>query len=112
MKATLFFLFTTLIFANSFGQITFEKGYFIDNNNNRVECLIKNNDWKEKPKEFEYKLNENADPETGSTNTVKEFGVIGYSKYVKADTKIDLSSMQAANLSKDRNPEWSKEKLF
>ena len=112
MKATLLFLILTLIVLQSSAQITFEKGYFIDNNNNRVECLIKNNDWKENPKEFEYKLTENADAEKGSTNTVKEFGVIGYSKYVKADTKIDLSSMQAVNLSKDRNPEWSQEKLF
>lgn len=112
MKANIITLVLILIALCSNAQITYEKGYFIDNQNNRVECLIKNNDWKNNPKEFEYKLTEHANSETGSFRTVKEFGVYGYSKFVKADTKIDLSSMTAASLSKDRNPEWSQELIF
>lgn len=110
---TISILFIFILTAlNSIAQITFEKGYFIDNNNQRVECLIKNNDWKNNPKEFEYKLNENAAPLRGSTGTVKEFGIIGYSKYVMANTKIDLSPVETGRLSEIREPEWSQQNLF
>ena len=112
MKAEFTTIILILIILNSFAQITFEKGYFIDNNNQRVECLIKNNDWKDNPKEFEYKLAENVGHETGTTSTLKEFGVLGYSKFVKADTKIDLSSKDASTFSKTRNPEWTQEQVF
>lgn len=39
-------------------QINFEKGYFISNDNEKIECLIKSIDWKNNPTEFKYKLNE------------------------------------------------------
>lgn len=112
MKTQFFTITLIFITLSTFGQITYDKGYFINNNNQRVECLIKNNDWKDNPKEFEYKLSENASSEKGNLNSVKEFGISGYAKYVKSDVKIDLSSMEPATFSKDRNPEWSQQKLF
>lgn len=106
---TFILAFITLI---SFGQINYESGYFIDNNNKRVECLIKNIDWKNNPTEFAYKVTANAIPEKGSLNTVKEFGVTDFSKYVRADVKIDISSSELDNLSNQANPEWQEERLF
>ena len=41
MKIKSLFLFFVVIAANSFGQKNFEPGYFIGNDNQRVECLIK-----------------------------------------------------------------------
>ncbi len=112
MKKTITPILLTFITLYSFGQISFESGYFIDNNNRRVECLIKNTDWKNNPSEFDYKLTTDGITGKGSLSTVKEFGVTGFPKYVRADLKIDLSSYDVNKLSKTRDPEWSQEKLF
>jgi len=112
MQSNFLLLFLTFITINSFGQINFERAYFIDNNNQRVECLIKNNEWKDNPVEFKYKITANGDIEKGTLDNVKEFGVIGFSRYVRAETKIDVSSYDVNNFSKDRNPEWSQRKMF
>lgn len=112
MKIMISFCMLLLFTLNSFGQIIFEKGYLIDNNNHRIDCLIKNNDWKDNPKEFEYKLTEGASSAKGDLSTVKEFGITGYSKFVKADVKMDASPMEASDLSKQREPEWVQEQLF
>ena len=51
-----------LLFAtiSSFSQVKFEKGFIIDMNNNKIECLIKNYDWIGVPDKIEYKLNDNS----------------------------------------------------
>ncbi len=112
MKTRFIFLLFTLLTFSSFGQVTFEKGYFINNENQRIECLIKNYDSYLNPKEFEYKLNEIALPEKGNLMNVKEFGIIGSSRFVRADVKIDVSSWEMDKLSKVRDPEWSERRLF
>lgn len=98
--------------VSAIGQINFEKGYFINNNNQRIECLIKNADWKNNPTEFEYKTSALAESEKGTLNSVKEFGVTGFSRYVRVDTKIDLSTTDVNTLSKTRDPEWSQQIMF
>jgi hypothetical protein len=112
MKTNFLVLILTLVAINSFGQIIFEKGYFIDNHDHRVDCLIKNTDWKNNPDQFNYKLTANSNAEIGSLYTVKEFGVTGFSQYVRADVKIDVSPADVNNLSKTSEPEWSQEQLF
>jgi hypothetical protein len=112
MKTIFITLTLILVALSSIAQITFEKGYYIDNNNQRIECLIKNNDWKDNPTEFEYKTSSIAETETGTLNSVKEFGVAGFSRYVRADTKIDISSTDIEHLSKDPNPVWSQDVMF
>ncbi len=112
MKFTFLFFSFSLLFFHSFGQIRFESGYFLDNNNKRVECFIKNKDWKNNPKEFEYKFSINGETQKGNLNSAKEFGVAGFSKYIRAAVKIDVSSNDIDNLSKERNPEWSEDTLY
>ena len=111
MKTKLIALFPILN-VSTIGQINFESGYFINNNNQRIECLIKNSDWKNNPTEFEYKTSALAESEKGTLNSVKEFGVTGFSRYVRVDTKIDLSSTDVNTLSKTRDPEWSQKLMF
>jgi hypothetical protein len=101
-----------LITIHAFGQIKFEKGYIIDNNNLKVECLIKNSDWKNNPKEFDYKLSETDSPKKGNLTTIKEFSVPGVMKFIRVDTKIDRSPMDESVLSDSINPNWSSERLF
>ncbi len=112
MKTNLLTLFLFLLCSFSFAQIIFEKGYILDTNNHRIECLIKNNDWKLNPNEFEYKLNEHDTSEQGNLLNIKEFGIIGLSRFVRADVKIDISPWEITKLSKVRNPEWSQQQLF
>jgi hypothetical protein len=112
MKSQLLFLFLVLLTFSSFGQVDFEKGYFINNENQRIECLIKNYDLNLNPIEVEYKLDENDMSQKGNLMNIKEFGIIGSSRYVRADVKIDVSPWEMDKLSKVRNPEWSERRLF
>lgn len=106
---TFLFLLTVIV---SFGQIRYVKGYFIDENNNRTECLIRNEDWANNPKEFKYKLEDSENVLKGRLESVKEFSLYGFSKYIKAKVKIDRSSNDINTLTSDSNPNWSEELLF
>ncbi|TJY36311.1 PorT family protein [Pontimicrobium aquaticum] len=112
MKHKLLLLFLTIISAKSYSQIDFEKGYFINNSGEKVECLIKNTDWRNNPKEFSYKLAENSKVQRTGIESIKEFGVFGVSKYIRSNVKMDRSSENLNNLSNDRNPKFKEEQLF
>ena len=96
----------------SFGQISYEKGYFIDNDNRETKCLIKDSDWRNNPTEFINKLEDSGLPEKGNIASVKEFGIYGFSKFIRGNVKIDSSSNNTNKLSNKMNPIWSQEKLF
>lgn len=111
MKKALLLCFTILTFQ-AFSQITFEKGYFIDNTDQRIECLIKNVDWRNNPSNFQYKLNESDEPIEARITDVKEFGIYNSSKFLRSVVKIDRSTEETNKLSKDRNPRLEEEQLF
>jgi hypothetical protein len=112
MRKNLIISVLSLFTLSSFAQISFEKGFLVDNENRKTECLIKNIDWENNPKEFDYKLVENGDVLKGDLASVKSFSVYGYSKYIRADVKIDRSPDELEELSRQRNPVWSQEQLF
>jgi hypothetical protein len=111
MKAFLISL-MCLISIYSFSQITFDKAYFIDNNGLKTECLIKNLDWVNNPVNFEFKLSADDSPKTMDISSVKEFGIYNFSRFVRADVKIDRSKTKLKDLSQDKEPEWSDEQIF
>ena len=76
MKQILFLAFL-LLSLPSVGQITFEKGYLIDNQGNRKEILIHNRDWKSNPTDFTWKNSQSAPTEVSGLNEVREFGIEG-----------------------------------
>ncbi|MDO7172935.1 tRNA modification GTPase [Mariniflexile sp. AS56] len=112
MKKQLLLILTVIITTHCFSQINFEKGYYIDNNNKKTECLIKNIDWKNNPTEFEYKISENSDQSKATIKQVKEFGVYNFSKYIRQIVNMDRSSSSLNKLSTDRNPIFQEEELF
>ncbi len=112
MKTISIFFIVIITALKSFGQITYEKGYFIDNNNQRVECLIKNYDWKNNPTEIEFKTSSSPKPQKADIASIKEFGIDGYSKYVRVKTFIDRSSADILEISTQSSPEWSEELVF
>lgn len=112
MKRNLLLIFTTIFSTICYSQIKFEKGYFITIEDERIECLIKNLDWKDNPLGFEYKLTEGSKPHDASIVKVKEFGIGDLLKYKKVRVKIDRSVKNISTLKDNRNPEFNEETLF
>jgi hypothetical protein len=103
-----FFLTAQILFA----QISFEKGYIINNNNQKIECLIKNYDQKNNPTKIEYKTSENSESQQAGISSIKEFGINGCSKFIRVEINIDRSSQDISELSNKSESEWSYEQLF
>ena len=112
MKKQTLFLLIAIINLNCFSQISFEKGYYIDNANQKINCFIKNIDWVNNPKEFEYKRLLSEEPTKISISSVKEFGVYKHLKFVRKIVNIDRSFRGLKKLSYDRNPLFKEEQLF
>ncbi len=102
----------TFSFIESYSQIIFENGYFINESNKKIDCLIKNIDWKNNPTEFEYRLPKNDTVQKASIQTIKEFGIKNVFKYIRAKTNIDRSSDKINKMSSERNPNFQEELVF
>ncbi|GGD28738.1 porin family protein [Hyunsoonleella pacifica] len=105
-------VFGLFIIINSHSQITYEKGYYINNLDDKVECLIKNLDWINNPSKFTYKISENEEEIEIGVDLVKEFGIYDVCKYVKTQVNIDRSDDKKNNLSYTKKPSFSKETLL
>lgn len=112
MKKLLQLLLTTIISLNAYSQISFEKGYYINNSGKKFECLIKNVDWENNPTDFSYKQTEDSEIHSANINEIREFVIYSNSKYSRNTVKIDESSTDTDNLSVDRNPEFIEKQLF
>jgi len=112
MKKQFIFLFLSILGFTNYAQITFEKGYYIANSGQKVECLIQNLDWKNNPTEFEYKVTENAPSKKATLQTIKEFGIYNESKFVRYTVQIDKSSDSTSKLSNTKEPIFKIEQLF
>jgi hypothetical protein len=108
------YLITLLLFLNitSRAQIGFEDGYFINETDEKIQCLIRNRDWKKNPTGFEYKLTKDSRVQTAGIQTVKEFGIKGFSKYIRATVDIDRSGTLPGKLSTVREPVFHNETVF
>lgn len=111
-KKQLFFFLFLIISSEGYSQIVFEKGYYILNSGERVECLIKNKDAANNPIDFKYKLSKEGDQRIQSIQAVKEFGIYEVSRYVKHKIAIDRSSERTNELSTLENPVFKTEELF
>jgi hypothetical protein len=100
-----------LIGVNALAQNDFKKGYFIYNNGEKVECLINNESWSFIPSKFQYKKSESSQNESINTTLIKEFSIPNVFKYERHTVKIDKSSKNESNLSRDRKPNYIEESL-
>lgn len=101
-----------IISIKSFAQVQFEKGYFINNSNQKIECLIKNQDWLQNPLKFEYKLDNDSKILFGDISSVKEFEIYNWSKFIKATVNIDKSSDDIDFLTHSRMPDFEEKTVF
>ncbi|MEM9856678.1 MAG: outer membrane beta-barrel protein [Bacteroidota bacterium] len=113
-KSLILTILTGLYGFDSVSQTNFEKGYFVTNTNEKIDCVIKNTDWLYNPEEFLYKISLDDSLQVGTLSNVKEFGVYGVFKYVRASVKIDqsLRSNVLRKLSDDREPVFEDKTLF
>ncbi|AYN02801.1 PorT family protein [Flavobacterium sp. 140616W15] len=112
MKKHLLLLLIMFLGFNAYSQIIFEKGYYVDNSGQKIDCLIKNVDWRSNPTTFEYKLSEDGELEIASINSIKEFSIYNNIKYIRRTVKIDKSSTKLDDLNTDKNPVFVEEQLF
>ncbi len=112
MKKQLLFFLAVIISCNCYSQVSFEKGYYIDSNKQKINCFIKDMGWRSNPTEFEYKLSENGEIKKATLKSVQEFGINNILKYVRSTVNIDRSSENINNLSYEKNPEFQQEELF
>lgn len=111
MRVFLIVLFAILT-TQSYSQIVFEEGYFVDESNQRTECLIKNIDWYSNPTDFQYKLTQDGSTKIADIHSVKEFGVGDVVRYTRANVEIDYSSNNVNKMDYNKNPEFTEELLF
>lgn len=112
MKYLLHF-FTPLLCISATAQINFEKGYFINNTNEKTGCYIRNVDWRSNPSSFEYKMNsDDSKSLIGDISVVSEFAIDGGGKYKRYEVNIDKSEISMNNLPTSKYPVWQKETLF
>ena len=112
-KNHLLFLIIGISFSiNCNSQVTYDEGYYINNLNQKIDCLIKNEDWDNNPTEFNYKISEQTKIKTLSIDSIKEFGINNVSKYIRFIVNIDRSSNSLSLMSNDKNPIFKKEQLF
>ncbi len=93
-------------------QINFNQGYFINNDGEKVDCLIKNYDWLNNPIEIWYKFSEMGPEKAISKDEIIEFGINGGVVFEKHVVQIDRSLNSMNRLSTVRNPEFETEELL
>lgn len=108
-----FTIFIALFFSFvGYTQVHFVEGYYIDNQGQRTECLIKNVDWLQTPDSFEFKATENSKAEVLTVNQVNEFGVLGESKFVRFMVPIDRSKNANTTMRAADESGRNREQLF
>ncbi len=101
-----------LVSGLSYSQIVFEKGYLINDSNRRIECLIKNKEWKNNPTVIEIKLSQDVTVRKISVENAKEFGIGDEVKFISALVMIDRSGEDVDGMSSESRPIFQQEHLF
>lgn len=112
-KRVLCLIFISLIISvNSFSQVTFQKGEILFDSGEKLECFIKNSDWKNNPEKIEFKLSEDSDSKVGFLNEIQSFEIFDYSKFIRTEVEIDISKSKVSDLSEEKDPIFEKRTVF
>lgn len=112
MKPRYLILFFVFYNFQVYAQVTYEKGYFINNSNQMVTCLIKNTEWKKNPAQFSYKLDENAPVQQAGIEDVKEYGLPEKVRFVRNTVQIDQTSDKFGDLDRKKAPDFQEKQVF
>lgn len=92
-------------------QSVYERGYFIDLNNQKTECYIKVEAWKAHS-EITYLKSYHDQLQTKSLDDLSEIAIDSLFKLKRVSVQIDISGDQESLLSYTPEPEWSTEEIF
>lgn len=95
----------------SIGQGRFEAGYYVKPSGERVTGEIKNINGRYNPSSIEFRRTQDSETSVLGLDDVKEFGITGKVKYVRAKTKMDVAAPSAA-LSTSRRPDLVQKTVF
>ncbi|MXV39052.1 outer membrane beta-barrel protein [Flavobacteriaceae bacterium Ap0902] len=113
MKNLYALLFLMALSLQGYAQINFEKGYYVNNANQRIDGFIENRDWRNNPNSIEFKSSlDNASIQTLTPDVVKAFNIDNKVKYIGTEVDIDRSSSIASKLDYRKDPVFQKETLF
>lgn len=112
MMKKLLLVLSLLLTYYSYGQIRFEPGYIINNEGEKINCLIRNVDWRYSPERITYKGSATAPAELASIENIKEFEIKNEVKYQRFTLVVDTSSENLAKLSINAEPEWKEKTVF
>ncbi|WP_298303877.1 outer membrane beta-barrel protein [Flavobacterium sp.] len=105
----LLLFFTSLMVA----QNKYQKGYYILNDGTKVDCFIKNYDWKNNPTKIETKQTLDSQNKDITIEECKEFSVENESKFIRQVVDIDISSSGDYNrLTNSKEPTFKNFKVF
>lgn len=96
--------FLYLLFVSSFSmaQTHFLKGYYIDTREVKIDCFIKNYNWKNNPTSFDVKISLDGPAKNITLNELNEIAIDNEVKFIKSTVDIDVSSDNMENLDSDR----------
>ncbi len=112
MKKLIFFFFLLLSCLFSFSQGIFKPGYFVNNEEKRVDCLIKNANWDKNPTKFQYKLARSSNRSTATIDSIREFGLTGGVTFIRYTGPVEQSSELVHQLSEEKKPLFKEETVF
>ena len=92
-------------------QSVYERGYFIDLNNQKTECYIKVEAWKAHS-EITYLKSYHDQLQTKSLDDLSEIAIDSLFKLKRVNVQIDISGDQEPLLSYTPEPEWTEEEIF
>lgn len=111
MKKNLFYI-LMLFSLTTVAQTKFESGYYIKNNGEKINGLIKNIDWKNNPSSIDFKANEESVSQTITIQNAKEFAINDKVKFIRETVSIDQSSQNDYTLSTSSEPIFKEETVF
>lgn len=94
---TFIFLFLNLSFSQKF-----EKGYFIENNGNKVECFLDKKYQFYSPDIVKYKLIENDNIKEIDLNSIKELSIYNKVIYYKFNVEVEVSGVGIEDLDNEK----------
>ncbi|ANQ50667.1 outer membrane beta-barrel protein [Flammeovirga sp. MY04] len=112
-RISLIFILLLCFCQITLAQSTFQKGYFINLQNDTVQCYIKNLDWRSEPQKISIKKElSQKDHQTVSKEEMLEFEIFDQLKYIKVMVDVDRTSQNIKTLSYERQPKFEKEEVF
>ncbi|MEC4051089.1 hypothetical protein OX284_016760 [Flavobacterium sp. SUN046] len=106
MKTKLFYLLLLSYSAIALSQTKFENGYYIDKSGTKINCKIKNYDWKNNPTEFIIKNSDEDSPKNILSTEIKEISIGSIVKFIKAQVDLDTSTENIQQIDSVKSPKY------